>query len=159
MKPYRRMVLGIACLLGGLDLPVTTALAQSSAPAATPPVAGSEAGIVALVIVGSLIVLGIAVKLYDVKRMRENEAAGLQGRITDVLLADRLLSGLTLTPLVRMPHRRGGLVTVSVSGTVTSPDLRDAVLALVMKTMEASQTSFRIEDRIAVDPLMDRRAA
>ena len=115
--------------------------------------------VVAVVILALLVVTGVSVKLYDMKRKHEDEAAALQGRISDALLTDRSFSGLTITPLIQVPLRRSGLVTVTVTGLVPSPELRDAAVQLVIRKMEGAGMSFCIEDRIVVDPMMSRHAA
>jgi hypothetical protein len=113
----------------------------------------------AIAILVLLVVTGIAVKLHDRKRKLEDEVAAMQGRISDAFFADRALSGMAITPTVHVPFRRSGLVTVALKGTVPTPELRDAAIKLAMETMEESQASCRLEDRIVVDPMMSRRAA
>ena len=80
-------------------------------------------------------------------------------RISDALMMDRSLSGLALTPIAQVPLRRGGLATLAISGVVPTPELRETALQLVMRTLEQSQASCRMEDRIVVDPMMARHAA
>jgi hypothetical protein len=134
--------------------------AASVSPSAPVASDGAAGGMVfAIAILALLVVTGIAVKLHDRKRKLEDEVAALQGRISDAFFADRALSSMAITPTVKMPFRRGGLVTVTVSGTVPNPELRDAAIQLAMQTMEESQVSFRLEDRVVVDPMMSRRAA
>ena len=135
--------------------------ATTVAPSAPAPAAdGTAAGVVfAIAILALLVVTGIAVKLHDRKRKVEDEVAALQGRISDAFFADRVLSSMAVTPNVRMPLRRNGLVTVTLTGTVPSPEARDAAIQLAMQAMEESQVSFQLEDRISVDPMVSRRAA
>jgi len=146
-------------------LPVLMAIpagahATSVSPSAPVASDGAAAGVVfAIAILALLIVTGIAVKLHDRKRKLEDEVAAMQGRISDAFFADRALSGMAITPTVHVPFRRSGLVTVTLTGTVPSPELRDAAIKLAMETMEESQASCRLEDRIVVDPMMSRRAA
>ncbi|HXJ79572.1 MAG TPA: hypothetical protein VMS64_12935 [Candidatus Methylomirabilis sp.] len=125
-----------------------------------PPSDGAIGGIVAAVaILCLLVVIGVAVKLVDVKRNHEDEAAALQARISDALMMDRSLSGLTLTPVVQMPFRRGGLTSLTINGVVPTPELREAAIRLIMRTLEQAQASCRVEDRIVVDPTMIKHAA
>ena len=44
-----------------------------------------------------VVLLGVAVKLYDLKRKREDEAIAAQARISDALLMEATLAGLPLT--------------------------------------------------------------
>jgi hypothetical protein len=164
MKPLHRAVLGnLASVLGLSTIMTVPGWAQtlapgsSSAPAA--PDGGAGGAVVAVVILALLVGIGVTVKLYDVKRKHEDEVAALQGRISDALLMDQSLSGLALTPSIQAPFRRSGLLTVVVTGLVPTPELREAAIQLVMRKMEESRTSFRVEDRVVVDPMMSRRAA
>src|SRR5262249_31165554 len=127
--------------------------AHATAVSPSAPVAsdGAAAGVVfAIAILALLIVTGIAVKLHDRKRKLEDEVAALQGRISDAFFADRGLSTMAITPTVQMPFRRSGLCTVTLSGSVPTPELRDSAIKLAMQTMEASQASCRLEDRVVV---------
>lgn len=54
-----------------------------------------------------VVLLGVAVKLYDLKRKREDEAVAAQARISDALLMDANLAGLPLTPTAHLPLWRG----------------------------------------------------
>src|SRR5882724_6406848 len=113
-------------------LPILVAIpagahAASVSPSAPVASDGAGAGMVfAIAILALLIVTGLAVKLHDRKRKLEDEVAALQGRISDAFFADRALSNMAITPTVRMPFRRSGLVAVTLTGTVRTPELRDA---------------------------------
>jgi hypothetical protein len=135
--------------------------ATTVAPSAPAPASdGTAAGVVfAIAILALLVVTGIAVKLHDRKRKVEDEVAALQGRISDAFFADRALSSMSVTPTVRMPLRKNGLVTVTLTGTVPTPEARDSATQLAMQAMEESQVSFQLEDRMLVDPMVSRRAA
>lgn len=150
-------------LLGWPLLAAIPARAYATSVSPSAPVAsdGASAGVVfAIAILALLVATGIAVKIHDRKRKMEDEVAALQGRISDAFFADRALSTMAITPTVRMPFRRSGLCTVTLSGTAATPEQRDAALALAMQTMEESQMSCRLEDRVVVDPmLITRRAA
>jgi hypothetical protein len=161
MRSFHGIVLGnVVSLLG---LPMVAAWAQTGAPAPSPaPVAsdGTAAGIVvAVAILALLVIIGGAVALHDMKRKHEDEAAALQGLISDALLTDRSLSRMVITPRIQMASWRSGLVTVIVTGAVPTPELREAAIQLVTRKMEESRMSFCIEDRVLVDPMVSRRAA
>ena len=163
MKPLHRAVFVNLASVLGLSIMTVPGWAQPLAPAPSSAPAASDGGAagtaVAVVLLGLLVVIGVTVKLFDMKRKRDDEAAALQARISDALLIDRSFSHLTLTPSVQAPLRRSGLLTVIVSGLVPTPELREAAIQLVMRKMEESQASFRVEDRIVVDPMMSRHAA
>lgn len=156
---------GIRNSIALFGLPILMAIpvgahATSVSPSAPVASDGAAAGVVfAIAILALLVVTGIAVKLHDRKRKQEDEVAALQGRISDAFFADRALAGMAITPTVQMPFRRSGLTTILLTGTVSTPELRDAAIKLAMETMEESQVSGRLEDRIVVDPMMSRRAA
>ena len=147
---------GLSILAIPAAVHATTAAPSAPAPGSD----GTAAGVVfAIAILALLVVTGIAVKLHDRKRKVEDEVAALQGRISDAFFADRVLSGMSVTPTVRMPFRQNGLVTVTLSGTVPTPEARDAAIQLAMQAMEEAQVSFQVEDHILVNPMASRRAA
>jgi hypothetical protein len=111
------------------------------------------------VVVGLLVVVGLGVKLYDVKRKREDEGVALQSRLSDTLLTDPMLAGLPITATVHMPFRRSAPAVITVTGAVSSPALREAALALMAREADALHGNQEIEDRLIVDPLIMRRAA
>ena len=153
-SPFTLAGLSILAIPAGVH--ATTVAPSAPAPAGD----GTAAGVVfAIAILALLVVTGIAVKLHDRKRKVEDEVAALQGRISDAFFADRVLSSMAVTPTVRMPLRSNGLVTVTLTGTVPSPEARDAAIQLAMQAMEESQVSFQLEDHISVDPMVSRRAA
>ncbi len=114
---------------------------------------------VAMFMLALFVVVGLAVKLYDVKRRREDEAVGLQARISDALFCEPSLSRLPITPTVRVPLRPGSPVTVEISGPIPKAELREAVMRLVIREMAGTRPDFRLEDRTAVDPAIFERAA
>lgn len=99
-----------------------------------------------------VVLLGVAVKLYDLKRKREDEAIAAQARISDALLMDSTLAGLPLTPTAHLPLWKGSPLVVEITGAVPRPELREAAVDVARREMGRSRSDFRIEDRIAVDP-------
>ncbi len=131
---------------------------------ATSPAAASENsagdGLVALVfVIGLLAITGIAVKLYDMKRKREDEGVALQARISDVLLTEPSLARLPITPTVHVPFRPRAQAVIALTGTVPTPALHEAVLRLVIREATLPRGNYRIEDRLFLDTLIARRAA
>ena len=100
----------------------------------------------------AIVLLGIAVKLYDLKRKREDEAIAAQARVSDALLMDAALAGLPLTPTAYLPLWKGSPLVVEITGAVPRPELREAAVDVAKREMGRSRSDFRIEDRIAVDP-------
>jgi hypothetical protein len=117
-------------------------------------------GIVAfLLVMGLLIAVGLAVKVYDVKRKREDEGIALQSRLSDALLGDPSLAGCPVTPTVHVPFSRRSPTTIALTGTVPSGARRDTVMQLVKVVAMPLDRNYEIEDRLLVDPQMIRRAA
>ena len=106
--------------------------------------------IVAMLIL--VVLLGLAVKLYDLKRKREEEAVTAQARISDALLMDATLSGLPLTPTAHVPLWRGSPLTLEITGAVPRSELREAAVDVARREMARNRPDFLIEDRISVDP-------
>jgi hypothetical protein len=147
---------------GALCMSAAAAWAQVSptpAPVPSPEMtSGSGAFMVAALVVVLLIAVGVMVKLYDLRRKREDEAVALQARLSDALLAEPSLSSLPLVPTVRIPMR-GSPVTIEIVGTVPRPELRQAAIDLVVREAARSVKSYRVDARISIDSMMQRRAA
>jgi hypothetical protein len=87
MNINRGKLIGIVGLLpGSCTVMVVAGWAQGPRASPSPTPAASdgtaEGATVAIVILGLLVAAGVAVKLHDVSRKREDEAAALQGRIS-----------------------------------------------------------------------------
>lgn len=106
-----------------------------------------------------VVLLGLAVKVYDLKRKREEEAVAAQARISDALLMDGTLTGLPLTPTAHLPLWRGSPLIVEITGAVPRTELREAAMDIAKREMARSRPDFRIEDRISVDPAVFGHAA
>jgi hypothetical protein len=111
----------------------------------------------AIALVAFLLIVGIAVKLYDVRRTREDEGAALQARLSDALLLDPRLSGVLVVASVHMPLWRGSPPVVELTGAVARPETREIALQLVERELAGSDA--RIEDRVVVDPWTFKRVA
>ena len=144
---------------------VEVAWPQTTSPAPSSPVPSEGVGrygIVAfLLIMGLIIAVGVAVKLYDVKRKREDEGIALQSRLSDALLSDPSLAGYPVTPTVHVPFSRRSPITLTLTltGTVPSGAQRDRAMQLVKQVAMPYEGNYEIEDRLLVDPQMMRRAA
>ena len=114
--------------------------------------------IIGLVIL-SVLILGVLVKMWDLKRKREGEAVVVQSQISDALLREPALFNLAVTPTAHVPLWKGSPVTVEVAGQVPSEDLRDAALRAIEREASRLRSDVRIESRIGVVPTMTRRSA
>jgi hypothetical protein len=138
---------------------VEVAWTQATSPVPAPE-SGPGYGLFAFVFVVALLVMtGVAVKMYDMKRKREDEAVALQARLSDALLTEPSVAHLPITPTVRIPFGRHAEAVITITGTVPTPAHRDAVLQLVNREAAALASKYRIEDRFVVDTRMSRRAA
>jgi hypothetical protein len=137
---------------------VEVAWTQATSPP-PPPENGAGSGLFAFVFVlGLLTVTGIAVKLYDMRRKRENEGVALQARLSDALLTEPSLAHLPITPTVHVSSWPGAQAVITLTGTVPTPALHEAVLRLVTREATFPRGGYRIEDRLFVDTLMLRAA-
>jgi hypothetical protein len=91
---------------------------------------GPMATVLAL-LVGLLVIVGIGVKLYDLKRTRDAQGVHLQAQVSDALLRDPNLFGLAVTPTAHVPWWSGTPVRLEVVGRVPEPHARERVLELV----------------------------
>lgn len=154
--------------LGAVLLTPMAALAQipgpPSSPAApapaTPAPEGMGAGLLALAV--PLVLLAIivaAVKLYDMKRKRDEEAMALEARISDTLLLHPSLAGCPVVASVHMPLSKRSEPLVEVAGTVPSEALRDIAVDLVKRELRSQGLPAQVQDRVMVDPLVLKHVA
>ena len=153
MSKLSRLVNPVPSLLAFLVTPLS-GWAQHpgiEAPAASPG-ADSQAigGVTAVVAI--LLVGGIAGKLYDLKRKREDDAASLQSRISDALLLDSSLAAFPIVVSARTPLWRRPAAVVEVAGTVPTPELRDTAIRLIERELSRIRPDARTEDRVVIDP-------
>jgi hypothetical protein len=128
--------------------PVVAQAPEVTSPSASPGApSGDTAAALAIVGVfaGLLTVVGIGVKMFDLKRKRQAEAVHLQAQLSDALLRE---GGLSLTPTAHIPLWAGGPVTVEVSGPPSSPEGREAALQLVEREAARIRPDVRVIDRI-----------
>src|SRR3989454_3573022 len=97
-------------------------------------------------------VIGVVVKLFDLKQKRESEAVQLQAQLSDALLREPSLAGLPLTPTVHVPMWRGTPATIELMGRVPTPELKDTVLRIVRDEAARIRSDVQIEDRLSVVP-------
>jgi hypothetical protein len=101
-----------------------------------------------------LLAIGVAVNFVDRKRKREDEAVSLQSQISDALLLDPSLVGLPITAFAIGSFWRRSPFVLAITGTVPTPELRDAVMRVVVQELSRRQPGARAKDRLVVDPLM-----
>ena len=113
---------------------------------------GSTAIAAVLVVLGLVVVIGLAVKLFDLKRKRESEGVQLQAQVSDALLREPSLAGLPLTPTAHVPIWTGTPATIAVTGQVPTPELKEIALRLVRDEAARIRSDVQIEDHLSVVP-------
>jgi hypothetical protein len=136
-----------------------TAWAQALAPPATPVVPAPGAGATAegsgwimasILVIGLLVVVGVLVKLFDLRRKREAEAVHIQAQISDALLRDPNLFGLPITPTAHAPLWSGTPMTVDITGEVPSAAMRESVLRIAWAEAQRIRPDVEIRDKLTV---------
>lgn len=134
------------------------------APAPSPSAGATQSGAMTTVVVVAsviavLVVLGVLIKLLDLKRKRDGEAIVVQARISDAILRDPRLFSLAITPTAHVPLWTGSPVTVDLTGHVPSEDLRRSAVEMVEREAAQLGSDIRIESKITVEPAMARQSA
>ena len=134
---------------------MTLGIAWAQTPGAPPPTAtptadGGSAAMGFLVILGLLVLVGVAVKIYDRKRKRHAEAVHLQAQVSDALMRDARLAGLVLTPTAHVPTWGSGPATIEITGEVSDPTVRDVVLRVTREEASRIRSDVEIVDRMSV---------
>ena len=125
---------------------------------ATDSAGGSSTAVLVLLVIGLLVIIGVGVKLYDLKRKRELEGVHLQARVSDALMREPDLINLAVTPTASVPWWSGTPVRLEVIGRVPSPESRDQVLRLVEREAKQVRQDVTIADRLQVDAALHRAA-
>jgi len=104
-----------------------------------------------LLLFGLLVIVGIGVKLYDLKRRREADAVHLQAQVSDALLRDPTLFGLAVTPTAHVPWWSGTPARLEVSGRVPSSDARERALRIVEQEASSIRPDVVIVDKLEIE--------
>jgi hypothetical protein len=149
------LVLAVPFAIAALTNPVIAGASTTSPPAvqgpssSSPPAAAGDTATtltVVAVVAGLLVIVGIGVKMFDLRRKRQAEAVQLQAQLSDALLRE---GDLSITPTAHIPLWAGGPVTVEVSGPVpSSPERREAALKLVEREAARIRPDVRVIDRL-----------
>ncbi|PYM24385.1 MAG: hypothetical protein DMD78_09025 [Candidatus Rokuibacteriota bacterium] len=106
-----------------------------------------------LLLFGLLVLVGIGVKLYDLKRKREAEAVHLQAQVSDALLRDPTMFGLAVTPTAHVPWWSGTPACIVVSGRVPTAEARERALRIVEQEGRSLRSDVVLEDRLEVEAM------
>ena len=119
---------------------------------------GGSAAILVLLVIGLLVLIGIGVKLYDLKRKREVEAVHLQARVSDALMREPDLINLAVTPTALVPWWSGTPARLEVAGRVPTPEMREQVLRMVEREAQQVRPDVTLVDRLQVGAAVHRAA-
>lgn len=126
-------------------------------PQATPQAATSGGAAptltVFLLLFGLLVIVGIGVKLYDLKRKRDAEAVHLQAQVSDALLRDQTLFSLAVTPTAHVPWWSGTPARIDVAGRVPNAEARERALRLVEQEARSVRQDVDVVDRLELETL------
>jgi len=145
-----------AFLVDGARATVARAQGPPSTPipiAPTSPAAAPEGGgflVAAALVIGLLLVIGVVVKLYDLRRQREAEAVHLQAQISDAMLRDPSLFGLPVAATAHAPLWSGTPVTIELAGEVPDPGMREAVMRIARSEAQRIRPDVEILDHLTV---------
>jgi len=122
---------------------------------------GTATTFVAMVAFGIVVLLAIGIigRLLDLRRRREDEALGLQSRVSDALMLEPGLSGLAVTASMHVPLWPRKPPTLEIAGRVPTPDQHELASRVAMRTLADRAAQVQIEDKVWVDPVMREHAA
>jgi hypothetical protein len=125
---------------------------------ATDSTGAGSAAVLVLLVIGLLVIIGVLVKLFDLRRKREAEGVHLQARVSDALMREPDLINLAVTPTAQVPWWSGTPVRLEVTGRVPTPQVRDQVLRLVEQEARQVRSDVMLVDQLQVDAVMHRVA-
>jgi hypothetical protein len=101
-------------------------------------------GIGVMFVVGVLIALGV--RYLEAQSRHDEEATRLQQALIEPLARDPALAGSAVLPLVSMPLR--GPARVELTGSVSSPEVRDAAVRTVERESARLGRRVRVINRL-----------
>lgn len=144
-------------MIGGVLTGAASAQVQSqTSPGMSPDASGAVDGggwiVASVLVLGLLVVIGMVVKLYDLRRRRETEAVHLQAQISDAFLRDSNLFGLPVAATAHAPLWKGTPVMVEITGEIPDPALRETVLRMARAEAKRIRPDVEIVDKVMVHP-------
>jgi len=147
---FRTMAVLASGFMAGSAWAQTAALPTTPPTTAPAPQGSGGFTAAAIVIVALLVVIGVIVKLFDLKRKRSSEEVQLQAQISDALLREQNVFRLPITPTAHVPFLKGSPATVEISGEVPTAELRDTVIRLVRNEAARIRQDVEVEDHLFV---------
>jgi hypothetical protein len=149
-----RFITLLAPLFSALSVPAR-ASAQTATADGSAVSAWGAAAFVAVVLV-MILAIGAAIKLYDLKRKRDDEALSAQSLLSEALL--REFGSLPITASVSGSSWRRPFV-LAIRGSVSTTELREAIMQGAARELSRQYPTARVEDRLFVDPLIGKEHA
>jgi len=106
-----------------------------------------------LLLFGLLVIVGVGVKMYDLKRKRDAEAVHLQAQVSDALLRDPALFGLAVTPNAHVPWWSGTPARLDVVGRVPTVEAHARALRVIEEEARSLRSDVEIVDRLDVESM------
>src|ERR1700751_291733 len=106
-----------------------------------------------LLLFGLLVIVGVGVKMYDLKRKRDAEAVHLQAQVSDALLRDPALFGLAVTPTAHVPWWSGTPARLQVVGRVPSVEAHARAMNLIEQEARSVRPDVVIADELQTESL------
>jgi hypothetical protein len=148
-----RFITLLAPLFSALSVPVR-ASAQPGGDESAVSTWGAAAVLAVLLVM--IVAIGAAIKLYDLKRKRDDEALSAQSYLSEALL--RQFGSLPVTASVSGSSWRRPFV-LAIRGSVSTMELREAVMRGAARELSRQYPTARVEDLLFVDPMVGKEHA
>ena len=154
MRIASGLVTIVALLIGSTVDSWAQAPGASSSPSPAPTSGGDTVGTMLTLVVLAVIVIGIVVvaRRVSARRRRIEEAVILQSQLSDFVLRETQLRGLSITPRARVLGWRKPEITVEVAGEVPTPDLRDTAMRVVASEAKRLRPDVIASDHLYIVP-------
>jgi hypothetical protein len=154
MRIASGLVTTVALLIGSTVHSWAQSPGASRSPTPSPTSSDPTTGSALILVVLALVVIGIVVvaRRVSARRRRTEEAVILQSQLSDFVLRETQLRGLSITPRARVLGWRKPEVMVEVAGEVPTPDLRDTAMRVVGSEAKRLRPDVTAEDHLFIVP-------
>jgi len=124
------------------------------------PLGAAIGGLISLAL--AVLVVGLiaaTVSLYQQRRRRHAEARELERQLSAAFLRDPRLTGIVLTPTIRIPLSPGRPMEIAIAGAISRAELRAVVLQIAREETKYSEGETVLEDRLTVSSTVPPVAA
>lgn len=115
----------------------------------------------ALIRIGIVLLVAVLVigRVVDWRRRRVEQAMALRSLVADALRNEPGLAWTAVTAEAHVPILPGGPTTLEITGSVPSPEAREAAVRTTLRVLADQPHRVSLEDRLWVDPAPLRLAA